>query len=71
MRLANPKCTLREWTLSDVRVAAQINNDDAKFHKLIDLMQHLHEEGTQEEDDLHHKSASDDHLVTGGTTFMT
>ena len=57
--------------LPDACVAVQTNNGDAKFHKLIDLMQCPHEQGKQQEDDLRRKRASDDHLVTGGTSFMT
>ena len=33
MRLANPKCALREWKLSDACMAVQTKNDDAKFHE--------------------------------------
>jgi len=71
MRLANPKYVLREWILADAYMAAQSNGDESKFHSLVDLIQHPYDEGTQEEEDLFYRRASDDHLLTGGTAFMS
>ena len=71
MRLANPKYVLREWMLADAYIAAQQNNDESKFHALHELIQHPYDEGTQEEEDLFYRRASDDHLLTGGTAFMS
>jgi len=71
MRLANPKYVLREWMLADAYIAAQENNDESKFHALHELIQHPYDEGTQEEEDLFYRRASDDHLLTGGTAFMS
>ena len=71
MRLANPKYVLREWMLADAYMAAQQNKDESKFHTLFQLIQHPYDEGTQEEEDLFYRRASDDHLLMGGTAFMS